>query len=131
MDTHNKLKGILGTASLSGATRRDSMAETPCTSSHPALVSRRNCLKLLTGGALMAATQTAFASTGLSALQALVTNKTLSAENGASQAEISETAAKIQALQSLERTMSLYNTCLLYTSPSPRDATLSRMPSSA
>ena len=24
-----------------------------------------------------------------------------------------------------------YNTCLLYTSPSPRDATLSRMPSSA
>ena len=25
----------------------------------------------------------------------------------------------------------LYNTCLLYTSPSPRDATLSRMPSSA
>ena len=27
--------------------------------------------------------------------------------------------------------MPLYNTCLLYTSPSPRDATLSRMPSSA
>ena len=26
---------------------------------------------------------------------------------------------------------SIYNTCLLYTSPSPRDATLSRMPSSA
>ena len=25
----------------------------------------------------------------------------------------------------------IYNTCLLYTSPSPRDATLSRMPSSA
>ena len=25
----------------------------------------------------------------------------------------------------------LYNSCLLYTSPSPRDATLSRMPSSA
>ena len=25
----------------------------------------------------------------------------------------------------------LYNACLLYTSPSPRDATLSRMPSSA
>ena len=25
----------------------------------------------------------------------------------------------------------LYETCLLYTSPSPRDATLSRMPSSA
>ena len=27
--------------------------------------------------------------------------------------------------------LSLYNDCLLYTSPSPRDATLSRMPSSA
>ena len=26
---------------------------------------------------------------------------------------------------------SVYNNCLLYTSPSPRDATLSRMPSSA
>ena len=25
----------------------------------------------------------------------------------------------------------MYNVCLLYTSPSPRDATLSRMPSSA
>ena len=30
-----------------------------------------------------------------------------------------------------ERYMDDYNTCLLYTSPSPRDATLSRMPSSA
>ena len=27
--------------------------------------------------------------------------------------------------------INVYNTCLLYTSPSPRDATLSRMPSSA
>ena len=27
--------------------------------------------------------------------------------------------------------VSIYMTCLLYTSPSPRDATLSRMPSSA
>ena len=27
--------------------------------------------------------------------------------------------------------MGIYDTCLLYTSPSPRDATLSRMPSSA
>ena len=27
--------------------------------------------------------------------------------------------------------LNLYNNCLLYTSPSPRDATLSRMPSSA
>ena len=30
-----------------------------------------------------------------------------------------------------ERTASLGRLCLLYTSPSPRDATLSRMPSSA
>ena len=30
-----------------------------------------------------------------------------------------------------ERTISALSTCLLYTSPSPRDATLSRMPSSA
>ena len=29
------------------------------------------------------------------------------------------------------KTFKLYNICLLYTSPSPRDATLSRMPSSA
>ena len=28
-------------------------------------------------------------------------------------------------------TITIYKTCLLYTSPSPRDATLSRMPSSA
>ena len=28
-------------------------------------------------------------------------------------------------------TVELFNACLLYTSPSPRDATLSRMPSSA
>ena len=30
-----------------------------------------------------------------------------------------------------ERHIAQYNDCLLYTSPSPRDATLSRMPSSA
>ena len=36
-------------------------------------------------------------------------------------------------ISTLERLTSLYpeNICLLYTSPSPRDATLSRMPSSA
>ena len=34
------------------------------------------------------------------------------------------------AARSLGRSI-LHNTCLLYTSPSPRDATLSRMPSSA
>ena len=31
----------------------------------------------------------------------------------------------------LTQTLELTNVCLLYTSPSPRDATLSRMPSSA
>ena len=31
----------------------------------------------------------------------------------------------------IEGITALYNDCLLYTSPSPRDATLSRMPSSA
>ena len=38
----------------------------------------------------------------------------------------------IQQLQQVHRTMALLaNTCLLYTSPSPRDRTRSRMPSSA
>ena len=32
---------------------------------------------------------------------------------------------------SLEELPEVFQTCLLYTSPSPRDATLSRMPSSA
>ena len=36
-----------------------------------------------------------------------------------------------QANKSLNDKLALINTCLLYTSPSPRDATLSRMPSSA
>ena len=34
-------------------------------------------------------------------------------------------------LKELERDKLIIRTCLLYTSPSPRDATLSRMPSSA
>ena len=34
-------------------------------------------------------------------------------------------------LASLLNTINKYKDCLLYTSPSPRDATLSRMPSSA
>ena len=36
-----------------------------------------------------------------------------------------------QKLWKLLNTENYVNTCLLYTSPSPRDATLSRMPSSA
>ena len=35
------------------------------------------------------------------------------------------------AIDSARESASKYETCLLYTSPSPRDATLSRMPSSA
>ena len=36
-----------------------------------------------------------------------------------------------QLLHELDHIVRLLNNCLLYTSPSPRDATLSRMPSSA
>ena len=35
------------------------------------------------------------------------------------------------AVRSLPEAIGMYSACLLYTSPSPRDATLSRMPSSA
>ena len=46
------------------------------------------------------------------------------------------TAATVKAMlpenvKALGADIILCNTCLLYTSPSPRDATLSRMPSSA
>ena len=34
-------------------------------------------------------------------------------------------------IKNLRRTIARINTCLLYTSPSPRDRSLSRMPSSA
>ena len=37
----------------------------------------------------------------------------------------------VEGLSSTNALLSTYMTCLLYTSPSPRDATLSRMPSSA
>ena len=42
-----------------------------------------------------------------------------------------EHAAGPIGLASVELARGNYNDCLLYTSPSPRDATLSRMPSSA
>ena len=41
------------------------------------------------------------------------------------------TAEKTSLKTSLEQLVTKHNGCLLYTSPSPRDATLSRMPSSA
>ena len=37
----------------------------------------------------------------------------------------------LSSLDNQVATSTLYRVCLLYTSPSPRDATLSRMPSSA
>ena len=37
----------------------------------------------------------------------------------------------VQSFMRLDPDMGVFGTCLLYTSPSPRDATLSRMPSSA
>ena len=46
--------------------------------------------------------------------------------------EIFRRIQKFENLGSLEpRRLASYSSCLLYTSPSPRDATLSRMPSSA
>ena len=42
-----------------------------------------------------------------------------------------ESGTYMDVLQNLNNCDSTVNTCLLYTSPSPRDATLSRMPSSA
>ena len=40
-------------------------------------------------------------------------------------------AAAVEALNGDQEFIKKHNNCLLYTSPSPRDATLSRMPSSA
>ena len=37
----------------------------------------------------------------------------------------------LEAIRFMKRPIKLYNACLLYTSPSPRDRTRSRMPSSA
>ena len=53
------------------------------------------------------------------------------AEEGAESAEGVETQEGAETLTSPEIENDASNACLLYTSPSPRDATLSRMPSSA
>ena len=42
-----------------------------------------------------------------------------------------QTMAELLGISSTDLTLGASTTCLLYTSPSPRDATLSRMPSSA
>ena len=44
---------------------------------------------------------------------------------------VQEGATKEQVLEETGHTVGLDNVCLLYTSPSPRDGLLSRMPSSA
>ena len=46
-------------------------------------------------------------------------------------AEVQAQQAQVQAAQLDGAMRTLLSNCLLYTSPSPRDATLSRMPSSA
>ena len=45
--------------------------------------------------------------------------------------ELLETAWALKARLRLAAALALYDICLLYTSPSPRDRTRSRMPSSA
>ena len=47
------------------------------------------------------------------------------------QAELKNRNGRMYPLKTLAREVAKYDDCLLYTSPSPRDATLSRMPSSA
>ena len=44
---------------------------------------------------------------------------------------VDDIMASVDEIPSVDDLMSSVDTCLLYTSPSPRDATLSRMPSSA
>ena len=51
--------------------------------------------------------------------------------DGADQAEAGRLLAALGTADSEEVAILDANVCLLYTSPSPRDATLSRMPSSA
>ena len=46
-------------------------------------------------------------------------------------ATVSQYGASLISLKFRQKEMTLNRDCLLYTSPSPRDATLSRMPSSA
>ena len=55
----------------------------------------------------------------------------LNAKNVASVMVTAEMPAFMKPGQRLDVTVSTISGCLLYTSPSPRDATLSRMPSSA
>ena len=56
-------------------------------------------------------------------------NEALSKENTSFRLHFNQQVVRVEVL-TLEHVIN-YNPCLLYTSPSPRDATLSRMPSSA
>ena len=53
------------------------------------------------------------------------------ADAAAIRAAVAEAEAEAEAMERAERAGEALGSCLLYTSPSPRDATLSRMPSSA
>ena len=72
----------------------------------------------------------------LSILQknAKITNAKLSKEIGLSPAPTLERVRKLETqgiISGYHAKLNMSKICLLYTSPSPRDATLSRMPSSA
>ena len=58
-------------------------------------------------------------------------NKEAFRGNGSQSPEQKEINALRKKVKQLEQEREILKNCLLYTSPSPRDATLSRMPSSA
>ena len=64
-------------------------------------------------------------------LTALVMAVCLLTGCGAADTEQVEAQEDAETIQVYLWTAALYDTCLLYTSPSPRDGLLSRMPSSA
>ena len=63
----------------------------------------------------------------------IITEKaTLTSEHGGVVFEVAMKSNKVEIKQAVEELFKVkVKACLLYTSPSPRDATLSRMPSSA
>ena len=63
--------------------------------------------------------------------QIYVKNKQKKAKEVGIKSEVIKYPETVSEKEILEKIKSLNKSCLLYTSPSPRDATLSRMPSSA